>query len=346
MDINSVISEAHEEIRKGNIVQSVKCCSRISRFMNDHLYSFVFLGHLYDNPKHATQWLLDDLGNVSENYLKLIVKKANSIWLESHTIDYGYKVNNDGEPMSVVGINVNEIAERIVIAKKSIANLEQAPPPPVDLYNGYTRQNEYYETKASLKTSLSGLIQVSNKILNLCYNYVVMIEKRIYQQSKSVNFLESVYEDVNNYFQLNSNDVYAKLIKSSSLVYSDDTEDWSLLLTEIRRAIKSAADYFYPPVEDIVICKDGKERNLGDEGYLNRLHEYIATEFSKSKSSQLLQAEFDLLAAFIRKLDRIASKGVHAEVSLSEARQGLVGLYFFLHNIIAHKANPTHTNPV
>lgn len=37
---------------------------------------------------------------------------------------------------------------------------------------------------------------------------------------------------------------------------------------------------------------------------------------------------------FARKLNDIASKGVHAEVTSGEAKQGLVGLYLFLSNII------------
>lgn len=336
MDIAELTTEAYKAIKQKDIVQSVRYCSQLARFTNDHLYSFVFLSHLYDKPQHATQWLVDNLLNAPEDYLKLLTKKSNSIWLQTHTIDYGYRISNTGEPLNVVNFNVHQIEEQIISAQSSLTNLAKAPD--ADLVNGYTLQNDFYESKAELKNLLSGLIQVKNKILDLCFNYAVMIEKQLIQQKRSVNFLESVYEDVNSYFNLNSNDVYAKLMKASSLVYSDDAEDRSLLFTEVRRAIKSAADYFYPPSSRAVVCKDGKERSLGDDEYLNRLHEYIATEFSKSKSSQLLNAEFELLAAFMRKLDRIASKGVHAEVSLSEAKQGLIGLYFFLHNIISHKA--------
>jgi hypothetical protein len=74
---------------------------------------------------------------------------------------------------------------------------------------------------------------------------------------------------------------------------------------------------------------------MGDENYLNRLHEYIATTFAKSSSSDLLRAEFEYLSIFARRLNDVASKGVHSDVSGREAKQGFLGLYMFLYNVIS-----------
>lgn len=81
------------------------------------------------------------------------------------------------------------------------------------------------------------------------------------------------------------------------------------------------------------MCADGKERVLGDEQYLNRLHEFMATKFAKSSSRDLLFSELDHLSVFARRLNDVASKGVHAAVSAEEAKQGLLGLYMFLYNV-------------
>jgi len=48
----------------------------------------------------------------------------------------------------------------------------------------------------------------------------------------------------------------------------------------------------------------------------------------------LLKAELQQLGLYTEKINQLASKGVHAAVTLAEAKQGLVGLYFFLFNII------------
>lgn len=153
-------------------------------------------------------------------------------------------------------------------------------------------------------------------------------------QSKSEGFLDQVHNEVNNYFKVHSEDVYAKLQKAGQLIGSSDPEDLSLLLTQVRRAIKSAADYFYPATDALIICADGKERQLGDEQYLNRLQEYLATAFEQSSSRDLLRAELDQLAVFARRLNEVASKGVHSDVSAREAKQGFLGLYTFLYDVI------------
>jgi hypothetical protein len=104
----------------------------------------------------------------------------------------------------------------------------------------------------------------------------------------------------------------------------------------VRRALKAAADFFYPPEEEKVVCVDGVERALGDEQYLNRLQEFLAARLPQSTAKDLLRSELDHLASFIRRLNDMASKGVHTSVALVESKQGLVGLYFFLFNVCQH----------
>jgi hypothetical protein len=68
--------------------------------------------------------------------------------------------------------------------------------------------------------------------------------------------------------------------------------------------------------------------------YLRRLHEFLAQCSAGSTSKELLKAELQQLGLYTEKINQLASKGVHAAVTLAEAKQGLVGLYFFLFNII------------
>ena len=77
-----------------------------------------------------------------------------------------------------------------------------------------------------------------------------------------------------------------------------------------------------------------KVRTLGDDQYLNRLEELCNT-LPASSSSELLKAEVAYLSAFARRLNDIASKGVHAEATTAEAKQGLLGLDMFTSNLIS-----------
>lgn len=144
---------------------------------------------------------------------------------------------------------------------------------------------------------------------------------------------KSVQNEVNNYFEGRSDDVYNKLQKASELAMSMISEDASLLLTQVRRALTAAADYFYPRNNVKVICSDRSERVLREEQYLNRLQEFLVTSVTRSAAKDLLRAELNYLVSFLRRLNEMASKGVHASVTSAEAMQGLIGLYFFLFNI-------------
>jgi hypothetical protein len=163
------------------------------------------------------------------------------------------------------------------------------------------------------------------------------MERQLGLQERSQGFLDVVQNEVNNFFKSRSDDVFVKLTKATQLSLSTDPEDSALALTEVRRALKAAADYFAPPT-GMTVCADGIERLLGDEQYMNRLHEFLATAMNKSTARDVLRAELDYLAAFIRRLNDLASKGVHAESTLAEAKQGLVGVYLFLFNICQHLA--------
>jgi len=83
------------------------------------------------------------------------------------------------------------------------------------------------------------------------------------------------------------------------------------------------------------VVHDGQTRALGEEQYLNRLQEFCAQRFQTDRSGKLLRAELDYLVVFIRRVHDVASKGVHAEVTQVEARQGLLGTCIFLSNLIS-----------
>jgi hypothetical protein len=121
------------------------------------------------------------------------------------------------------------------------------------------------------------------------------------------------------------------LLKASDLIQSTNVEDQSLLLTEVRRSIKAAADYFLslPEIGD----SSSKAQPVQHDDYLNRLEEFLGRRFGKSSSRDLLKAEWQYLSSFARRLNDLASKGVHVNVSRAEAQQGLLGLYLFLYNI-------------
>jgi hypothetical protein len=209
-------------------------------------------------------------------------------------------------------------------------------PPGMDAFDAAAFTDRFIREKAKIRLRMKALQTIRARLKSRCLNYAIQMERQLATQRQNQGFLDAVQNDVNNFFKARSEDVFIKLQKAAQLSASTDPEDASLLLTEVRRALKAVAHYFYPPVPANVICSDGVERALGEEQYMNRLQEFLAARLERSTAKDLLRAELDHLAVFIRRLNDMASKGVHASPTLAESKQGLVGLYFFLFNVCQH----------
>lgn len=265
--------------------------------------------------------------------LRFLHERSLERWLECHTLDYSLVTDKDGEEKNVLAISVSELDGEVAQCEKWINDL--TVPAGMGEYDTAAFADRYMRRKDELRLRIKAIQTVKQRIKSNCLNYVIRIERQLDGQRRSRSFLEQCQNEVNNYFKAHAESVYKKLQRASQLIDSDDPENLSLLLTQVRRAIKAAADHFYPAVDGIVQCADGMERELGDTHYLNRLQEYLATAFRKSTSQELLQTEYQHLAAFARRLNAVSAKGVHADVHANEAKQGLIGLYLFLYNVVS-----------
>lgn len=274
---------------------------------------------------------------------KLIFEMSLERWLDVHVIESftssADRHKPDGEKRNVLAIAVGELDGELEQWERAIADMTL--PSGMGEFDTAAFTDRFVNEKAAIRLRIKALQTLKARVKTRCLNYAIQIERQLSLQQQNQGFLESVQNDVNNFFKARSEDVFNKLLKAAQLATSSDLEDSALLLTEVRRALKAAADYFYPPVEGKVLCTDGVERSLGNEQYLNRLHQYLADQVEGSTSKEMLEAELDHLSSFFRRLNDMASKGVHANVTLAEAKQGLIGLYFLLFNISRHVSEGT-----
>jgi hypothetical protein len=332
MDYANAINRVYEHIENGHVDKAVMGCLRIARNLKDYLYAAIFLREMYPGNKEFSRVLYEDTSHLKKESQKFLYDKSLEYWLESHKIDYS--LANDDEERNIFALSVGELDSELEQLERSIQDMTL--PSGMGEFDTAAFTDRYNNKKVWIRLRIKAVQTVKERIKTCCLNYAIRVERQLEAQRKTQSFLEQTQNDVNNYFKAHSEDVYTKLQKAAQLVDSDNPEDLSLLLTQVRRAIKSAADFFYPPSDQVIKCSDGVERVLGDENYLNRMQEFLATSLTKSSSSDLLRAEFEHLAVFARRLNDIASKGVHTNVSLSEAKQGLLGLYLFLYNIYSH----------
>jgi hypothetical protein len=289
---------------------------------------------MYRNNREVARVIHDDASHLKKEAQKFLYEKSLEYWMELHTLDYSLASDDDGEERNILDIGVGELDPELEKWERSIEDMTI----PLGMGESDTAAftDQYNNKKTQIRLRIQATHTIKERIKTRCLNYAISIERQLEAQRKTQSFLEQAQNDVNNYFKAHSDDVYTKLQKAAQLVESDNPEDLSLLLTQVRRAIKAAADFFYPPSDQKIKCSDGIERVLDDKQYLNRLQEFLEANLAKSSSRDLLYAELDYLGAFARRLNKVASKGVHAAVSMSEAKQGLLGLYLFLYNVCSH----------
>ena len=331
MDYAAAIERVYDHLENDHVDKAVMACVRIARNLRDFVYAAVFLREMDPGKNDRIRTLYEDTSHLTKEARQLIWDHSLELWLDIHTLDFSLGTSHDGDEKNVLAIGISEIDPEIEQWERSIADLHV--PTRMGEYDTAAFTDSYARQKADIRLRIKALQTIRQRVKVRCLNYAIRLERQLQAQSKSQSFLVEIQTDVNSFFKARSEDVYTKLQKAAQLVDSNDPEDCSLLLTEVRRAMRSSADFFYPPAQGIVTCSDGQERKLGDDQYLNRLQEYLSTTFSKSSSRELLQAELEHLSVFARRLNNVASKGVHAEAAPEEAKQGLLGLYMFLYNV-------------
>jgi hypothetical protein len=346
MDYETAIARIYDHLEANHVEQAVMACLRVARHAKDYLNAAIFLRELYPNRKEVVSALYDDISHLNKDAQKLIFEMSLQRWIDLHTMDFtlgGENEDNeeDGARHNILNASAGELDAKIAQWEGSIEDMAvstgMAP------FDTAAFTDRMHQARAMARLQITALQTARARLKARCLNYAIQIERQFELQRKTQGFLESVQNDVNNFFKVRSDDVYTKLQKAAQLSMSDDLEDFPLLLTQVRRALKGAADFFYPPVSGTVMCSDGKERELGEEQYLNRLQEFLASRITRSTAKDLLRAELEHLGTFFRRLNDMASKGVHSAVSVAEAKQGLVGLYFFLFNLSQHLSRDSET---
>lgn len=342
MDIAATLTRVHEQLEDDRVENAVMTCLRIARATGDHFNAVVFLRELYPNKGEIVRALYEETQHLNADAKRFLFEKSLERYLELHTIQ-GIDDREDveeGERRNVLGTAAGELEAEIARWQGSLNDF--IVPPGLSAYDAAAFADAAAAHKGATRARIAGLHTIKSRLKARCLNYAIALQRQLDAQQKQEGFLQSVQNEVHNYFKGRADDVVQKLLKASQLGSSKDGEDCALLLTEVRRAMKAAADHFWPVVsEGPVRCADGNERKLGNEQYLNRLQEFIRVNLRNSRSRELVETELDHLEAFFRRLNDLASKGVHDEVTWVEARQGLVGLYFFLSNLIRHSIAAT-----
>ena len=324
-----LVDRVHQHVESRHVDKAVIVCLRLARAMNDTYNVVMFLRELHPDLPQLKSAIYTETKHLDEQSRAKLWKATLERWIEERTLS-GPPTGDDGEE-NVLAMGVGDLLREVEGMEKSILDL--GLPPGLDPYDTAAFTDDHVTLKGEMRLKIRACNEIIERIRTRCLYYVTRVETQLKAEVHTSELLGNLQRDVHNFYAEHCEPAFQSLRKAASLLDSTNPEDHALLLTCVRRAVKSAADFHYPPRRDAVVCADGKERDLGEEQYLNRLHEFCEQQFATGSSKTLLRAELSYLVAFLRRLNDVASKGVHAQVSAQEARQGLVGVYMFLSNV-------------
>jgi hypothetical protein len=121
-----------------------------------------------------------------------------------------------------------------------------------------------------------------------------------------------------------------KLVAINERMTENSSESRTSALTSCRRLLMVVADSLFPPRDTDWVDASGKPHKVGADQYKNRLLAYLS-EAAKSRGSfHLVEADLEHLAARIDAIYEKTCKGVHVDVSESEARLAVIHTYLFI----------------
>ena len=330
MQPRELVDRVYDHVEAREIDKAVIVCLRLARSAADTVNVIMFLRELYPDVSQLKSAFHQETQHLNEETRDRLWKVTQERWIQERTFSQGVSPEEDGR--NVLAMGVGDLCREIENMTLSIEDLRL--PPGLGEYDtaAFTDQNSRLTGQMRLK--IRACNEVLERIRTRCLYYATRLEGQLAAEAHTSDLVSTVQQEVHNFYAERCDLVFQSLSKAASLLGSRNAEDHALLLTSIRRAVKAAADYHYPPQSAPVTCTDGVSRELGDEQYLNRLHEFCMRSFQANTSTSFLKAEVDYLAVFMRRLNEVASKGVHAQVTALEARQGLLGVYVFLSNVI------------
>jgi hypothetical protein len=169
-----------------------------------------------------------------------------------------------------------------------------------------------------------------------------------YVKRKSHEIASKLFNDlkfsgtIGNCFDILKNEVDDKLIDldpalaeqlmlAFKSVSSSKEEEWSQALTTCRRLLEGLADHIFP-----VTKEKTNGRVLGQGQYVNRIWAFMDAAIESDSNKALAKAHVDFLGSWLEKINKLANKGVHAELGQLEATKAVFHTYLVIADILEH----------
>ncbi|MEV4465146.1 hypothetical protein AB0J51_16150 [Micromonospora echinofusca] len=126
--------------------------------------------------------------------------------------------------------------------------------------------------------------------------------------------------------------VYRRLRAATNDPAAPVAEELSQAVTTCRRILKAVADHVLPGVPG---AKTDTGHSLNDAAYRNRVYEYVKTNTPSDTTAATVNAAVGGLIERFTAIDKLANKGVHADVGAPEAELCAIHTYLVAGELLA-----------
>ena len=119
-----------------------------------------------------------------------------------------------------------------------------------------------------------------------------------------------------------------------TFVRSETNEELAQVCVSCRRIIHYVADTLFPACET-----QTSEKKLGEGNYRNRLMAFVEKQSKSGTNLDVICSSLEMLEAHLQKLDQLANKGIHDEVTKEGTRRCLLRTVMLLDDIASLRSN-------
>lgn len=267
-----------------------------------------------------------------EQYKELSMLYSN-LWMDERSLSQRYQ---NGKMVActdqICPDGIYELESRLESIQRSTYNLINTQGMhPLDVYYA---EHDNAKARMFLNASYTQFEAIILKIRRRVVDYIADSERQIIYGNTMSNY----YDENRRWVQLKL-DTYNPSFKEyfSSIenhIKTGNQVDLQEALLDIRRILLSFADIVCKANEEEVICSDGRKRKLTKDKYMNRISYALFDKNGKHAFTEMLNQNLDDLSARISRVNDLACKGVHDDISPMEAKQCVIQMYMLLGDLI------------
>ena len=230
--------------------------------------------------------------------------------------------------------SVQQIEELAQMLREQEAAALIAPPPGMHTYDLGKHVSDQVQSRTRLVESRIALEIVLARIKDRLWEFLTETEYELTFGEATAETFDRFRSYVDKQLTTISPPALEQFQAAYRRLKDGGNEDRAHALTSCRRVLKTLADQLYPPSPEPITGLDGKARVLNDAMFVNRLVQYVVDAVGTHENGAVVQAALEDVAARLRALNELASKGVHANVTAYEVDTCVIQTYMVIADVL------------